>query len=152
MSALFVTFVEVSCKIHAWDSPQMHLKLHKSVTQIPFSCSWSWPKSVFVRLFFFFHPLGCILGGRKEMCNTPGRKWEKHLMDHSPWVVWLKEADTVGVCLPGLLSHVEWTLVSYYGNFWEGVSYFFLGHKIDVYKAQSSVRLTAIRQINSLLV
>ena len=34
-------------------------------------------KSVFVRLFFFFHPLGSILCGRKEMGNIPSRKWEK---------------------------------------------------------------------------
>ena len=48
------------------------------------SCTWSWPKSVFVRLFFFFHPLGCILYGRKEMCDTPvGNHW----MNHWPWIV-----------------------------------------------------------------
>ena len=49
-------FVEVSRKIHAYDSLQIHEKLHKIVTQPSLSCAWSWPKSAFVRLFFFHSP------------------------------------------------------------------------------------------------
>ena len=70
-------FVEVSGKIHARDSLQMHKKRHKIVTQTSFSCAWSWPKSVFVHLFFFSHPLDCALHICNEMCNIPSRKWEK---------------------------------------------------------------------------
>ena len=63
-------FVEVSRKIHAHDSLQMHKKLHKIVTQTSLSCTWNWPKS---KLFVCssFYPLGCILCGCKEMWNTP---------------------------------------------------------------------------------
>ena len=49
------------------------------VSQTPSSCTWSWPKPVFVRLFLFFNPLGCVLCICKETCNAPGRKWEKPL-------------------------------------------------------------------------
>ena len=38
--AFLVTFVEVSRKIHAHDSLQMHEKLHKIVTQNSLSCAW----------------------------------------------------------------------------------------------------------------
>ena len=73
--ALLVAFVEVSRKIHAHDSQQMHMEC--KVSQNSLSFAWSWPKSVFIRLFFFFHPLGCILRICNEMCNIPSRKWGK---------------------------------------------------------------------------
>ena len=76
-------FVEVSRKIHARDSLQMHKRLHKSVTQTSLSCTWSWPKSVFVCLFFYSHLLCCTLRICKEMCDTSGRKWEKKPLDKS---------------------------------------------------------------------
>ena len=70
-------FVEVS---HNY-SPAIAYKCTKSCTKVSHrlspSCAWSWPKSVFVRFFLFFHPLGCVLRICKEMCNAPSRKWEK---------------------------------------------------------------------------
>ena len=67
-------FVELSRKIHT-----IVYKCTKSVVQTPFSCAWSWPKSVFVHLFFFFHPLGCILHLCNAMCDIPvGNHWMNH--------------------------------------------------------------------------
>ena len=61
-------FVEVSCKIHARDSLQMHGKLHKSVTNSLLLHSEL--TQVRVCLFvLFLHLLGCILC----ICNTLGK-------------------------------------------------------------------------------
>ena len=65
--SFIVGFVEVSRKIHVCDSLQIHGEY--KVSQNSLSCAWSWPKSVFVRLFFFSLPLGCILCGHKELCD-----------------------------------------------------------------------------------
>ena len=92
--AFLVAFVEVLPQIHTRDNLQIHREC--KVSQNSLSCAWSWPKFVFVRSFFFFHPLGCILCGRKEMCDTPVRN---HWMNHWPRVAWFKEVDKSG---PGL--------------------------------------------------
>ena len=44
MSAWLVAFVEVSRKIHASDSLQMHGECKVSLNSL--SCAWSWPKSI----------------------------------------------------------------------------------------------------------
>ena len=67
MSALLVSFVEVSRIIHAGDSLRMHGECR--VTQNSLSCAWNWPKSILF-VYSSFHPLGCIFCGRKEMWNT----------------------------------------------------------------------------------
>ena len=48
-----------------------------------FVCFGSKPKSVFVRLFYFYHPHSFIFWGCEEMCNTPSRKWGKKTLDES---------------------------------------------------------------------
>ena len=63
-------FVEVSRKKHIHDSLQMRDKLHKIVTQTLLSCAGNWPKSILF-VCSSFHPLGCILYGRYEMCDKP---------------------------------------------------------------------------------
>ena len=68
MSAWLVAFVEVSRKIHAGDSLQMHGEC--KVSQNSLSCAWNWPKSILF-VCSSFHPLGCIFCGRKEKWNTP---------------------------------------------------------------------------------
>ena len=60
-------FVEVLRKIHTHDSLQMHEKLHKIVTKLPF-LRLELIQVHIVRLFFLH---GCIFGGRKKMWNTP---------------------------------------------------------------------------------
>ena len=69
---ILVAFVEVSRKIHAVDSLQMCGECKASQNSLSFA--WSWPKSVFVCLFFFSHPLGCALCICNLMCDTPGRE------------------------------------------------------------------------------
>ena len=62
MSALLVA-CENFVRVHAHVSSQTPLFLRLELTQVRV-CSF----------VLFFHPLGCILCGRKEMCNAPGRK------------------------------------------------------------------------------
>ena len=70
---IFSSFVKVSRKIHAYDSLQMHEKLHKIVTKLPF-LRLELTQVHIVRLFFFFHSLSCIFFcGRKEMWNTSAK-------------------------------------------------------------------------------
>ena len=71
-------FLMIWWKFRAKYTPSIACKCTESCTKVshwlPPSCTWSWPKSVFVRLFFFLHPLSCVLRISKEMCNAPGRK------------------------------------------------------------------------------
>ena len=64
------SFVEVSRKIPAHDSLQMHEKLNKFVTKLPF-LRLELTQVHIVRFFFFSHSVGCIFCGRKELWNTP---------------------------------------------------------------------------------
>ena len=95
-------FLEVSHKIHAHDSHQMHEQLHKSITQPSISCAWSWPRFVFVSLFFFF-TLSVVLCVSVKKCVIPlvGNHWTNHW----PWEVWFNDIDIVGVGRPGVISH-----------------------------------------------
>ena len=49
-------------------------------------------------VLLFFHPLGCVLCVRKEMCNTPGRRWEKP-QDNSDGHEWGRPARGIGTHL-----------------------------------------------------
>ena len=72
-----------SARIHARNSPQMHWKLYKSVTNFSLLALGANP-SPWLFVLLFFHPLGCVryvLCVHKEMWNTPGRRWEKPLDD-----------------------------------------------------------------------
>ena len=74
MSTLLVPFVEVSRKIHAGDSLEMHGECR--VSQNSSSC--------LIVCFFFLPPSRLYLCGRKEMCNIPvGNPW----MNQWPWIV-----------------------------------------------------------------
>ena len=68
-------FVRVFTRVHARVSSQNAQK----VSQLPHSCAWSWPMSVFVRLVFcstlYVVLYVCIC---KEIWNTHGQKCEKH--------------------------------------------------------------------------
>ena len=44
------------------------------------SCTWSWPKPILFDWSFFYHSLGCISCGPKEIRNTPA----DHYMNHQP--------------------------------------------------------------------
>ena len=68
ISAFFVTFVEVSRKIHVHDSLQMHGEC--KVSQNTLSCAWSWHKSILF-VCSSFYPLGCIFVAVKK-CEIPG--------------------------------------------------------------------------------
>ena len=66
-------FAEVSHKIHAHDSWQMHGELQRSVTN--FLLLHLELTQVRVCSFVpFFHPLGCVLCVCNEMCNAHDRK------------------------------------------------------------------------------
>ena len=66
--AIVYKYTESGIKIVPLTSPFLRLEL----TQVRV-CSF----------VFFFHPPGCVLCGRNEMCNTPGWKWEKKTLDES---------------------------------------------------------------------
>ena len=67
---LLVPFVEVSRKIHAGDSLQMHGECR--VSQYSFSYAWNWPKSILF-VCSSFHPRGCIFVAVKKG-EIPRRK------------------------------------------------------------------------------
>ena len=87
-------FVEVSRNY----SPAIACKCTESGTKVSHrrlpSSSWSWPKSVFVRLFFSFtlSVVFCV-SIEKSVMPLVGN----HLTNHWPWVVWFKEAEIMGV-------------------------------------------------------
>ena len=110
MSALFVVFVEVSRKIHACDSLQMHRELHKSVIN-SLSCAWSWPNSVFARLSFSptLSVVFCV-AVKKYVISLV---WN-HSINHWLWVVWFKEAKIVGVGRPKGYYHITADIIRYY--------------------------------------
>ena len=70
-------FGEVSHKIHARDSWQMHGELHKSVIYTSPFLRLELTQARVCSLVLFLHPLGCVLRICKEMYNAPGPRWEK---------------------------------------------------------------------------
>ena len=64
-------------QIHACDNLQMHGELHKNVTN-SLLLHLELTQVRVCSFVLFFHPLGCVLCVRKEMCNAPGRRWEKN--------------------------------------------------------------------------
>ena len=74
MSALLVALREFSFEYTLALAHRMH-----SVTDFSFLVSRANPSLCLFVLFF--HPLSCVLCVRKEMCNAPGRRWEKPLDD-----------------------------------------------------------------------
>ena len=99
-------FVEVSHKY----SPAIAYKCMESCTKgshrLPPSCTWSWPKPVFVHLFFS-STLLVVFCVSIQKCVMP--LVGNHLMNHWPLVVWFKEAKIVGVGQPGVLSHISFS-------------------------------------------
>ena len=70
-------------RIHARDSLQIHEVLSKSVTNFSLLALGVNP-SPWLFVLLFFYPLSCVccvLCVRKEIWNTPGRRWEKPLDD-----------------------------------------------------------------------
>ena len=69
--------------------------------RLSFACACSWPKFVFVRLFFSstLSVVFCVFV-KKRVMPVIGNHW----MNHWPWVVWFKEDEIVGVGRPGMLS------------------------------------------------
>ena len=68
-------------RIHTHNSPQMHRKLHKSLTNFSLLVLGANPSPwLFVLLFLhFFSCVCCVWCICKEMWNTPGHRWEKPL-------------------------------------------------------------------------
>ena len=83
MSALLVALWEFSLEYtHA-----LAHRMHKKCYRYPLYCACSWPKSVFVRLFFS-STLSVVLCVFVKKCEIPLTRNEKnHKLNHWPWVV-----------------------------------------------------------------
>ena len=83
--------MRVFARVHA----RIRSQYAQKVSQTSHSCAWSWPKSVFVRLFFSSTHLvvSCV---SVKGCEIPPARDERKPLDDSNGHEWFKEAEIVG--------------------------------------------------------